>query len=37
MLVIWYVALSVVLYQVCSNEGLGFQNGPVSECPGFKP
>ena len=34
---IWYVALPVVLYQVCSNQGLRVQDGPTPGGPRFEP
>ena len=35
MLEIWYVAILVVLYHICSNESLRVQNDPRPRDPGF--
>ena len=36
MLEIWYVSLPSGPYQVCSNEGPRFQDGPAAGGPRFK-
>ena len=33
---IWFVALPVVFYQVCSNQGSRVQNGLAPGAPGFE-